>query len=320
MNEVLTLANLKTATTAFDGFVTVQDSSLPDYYKGIFPKVCDCGGEIILTEDDSETYGFTQLQCCNPDCYVKMAYRFSYFAKSLGFNGFGEATSKNLYRELQAKLQYPTFLSIFLLDDALIRHVNGDAYANSFAEMKHKLFSNAYQFKDVVSALGIPGVGKSCKIFNIIKEPIYLVDAVLNNRLDELCDVVGIKAERTRFYLSLSLADILILFKEITPKVLATPKKEIFVAITGNVTLDNESLTRSEFMWKCEALRDSSGDQAFKLVETKAASKLNYVIADAPSNSSKYRLGVQLGNLITAQNFYDMLKNEIGGDEVVEQK
>ena len=102
--------------------------------------------------------------------------------------------------------------------------------------------------------------------------------------------------------------------RNVMPHIQSTPKRELYVAITGRVFVDGQGLSRSEFIWKCESLTDASGSPAFKICETKAASKLDYVIADTRSDSAKYRLGQQLGNLITAQDFYDMLKNSVRGE------
>ena len=49
MPTILTLQELKEQTTAYNDFVTVVDSNIPDYYKEVFPHTCSCGGEMILT-------------------------------------------------------------------------------------------------------------------------------------------------------------------------------------------------------------------------------------------------------------------------------
>lgn len=314
-NAIKTLEQLQQATRAFDGFTTVEGSNLPEYYKKHFPTHCECGAEIIMTGSavpgESE---FTQLQCCDPDCWIKMAHRFAYFAKSLGYKGLGVAGAMQVYGPLKDKLQYPTFLTIFLLDPADIRMYAGDAFTELLLEMKQDFATKGFQLKDAIVALGIPGIGKGSSFFDVVKEPAVLLDAVMRKRLGDVCDMAGIQAPKTRFYLEVARIDILILMKYVMRYLLSTPKKEIHLAITGSVTVRGVPLTRSEFISKCESIRGSDGSQAFKLIETKAASKLEYVVADAPSASSKYDLGKKLNCLITADDFYTLLEETVGGN------
>lgn len=314
MQAITTLSDLQTITHAFDKFVTVKDSNLPEYYKDVFPTHCTCGSEIIMTWDEEEQHGYTQLQCCNPDCWIKMAHRFAYFAKTLGFKGFGATGALPLYQELYESFEYPTFLYIFKLPLVEIQRINGDAYAGLFENMRRDLHDNVWQFKDAIAALGIPDIGKNCTLFDVVKDPTTFLSFVLKKRLSELCNMAGIYAEKTHYYLEMARIDIVTLMSEVMPHIASTPKKEVYVAITGSVTVDNTALTRAEFIWKCESLLDADGRQAYKLVETKAESKLDYVIADAPSTSSKYKIGQRINKLITAQQFYDILKSGIGGE------
>lgn len=308
MPAIMTLEQLNQITTAFSEFVTVQNSGLPDYYKGIFPTKCKCGGEIIMTAPTPEKSGFTQLQCCNPDCWIKMAHRFAYFAKALGYKGFGEGTAINLFSAMHDKFEYPTFLQIFEFPTSEIATYCGDAYASAFDAMRQDLKTGGFQFKDAVAALGIPDLGKGSRIFDVVKSPVVLLDYILKKRTDELCEIAGVYAPSARYFLNIYRLDVVTLMTQVMPHILSTPKREVNVAITGSVSVDGQGLTRQEFIWKCESLTDSSGQQIFKLLETKAVSKLDYVIADSPSSSSKYRLGESLGILITAQEFYNKLK------------
>lgn len=319
LSAILTLSQLKEMTHAYDSFTTVLDSSLPEYYKEIFPKKCECGGEIILTVDTDDQYGFTQLQCCNPDCWIKMAHRFAYFAQSLGFKGFGATGALRLYRELHTQFKYPSFLYIFELPSSSIRVIAGDAYGDSFDSMKWELYNRGFQFKDAVAALGIPDLGKGSALFDIVKGPTVLLDFILKKRINELCDIAGINAPKSRFALEMFKLDVITLMHDVMPHILSTPKREVYVAITGSVTVEGKALTRAEFIWLCESLKDSKGEQAYKLVETKAESKLDYVIADAPSSSSKYSIGKRLGKLITADEFYALLKSQVSGGDSNEQ-
>lgn len=314
VGQITTLKQLQAVTDAFNMFTTIADSNLPDYYKDIFPHKCECGSEVIMTYDEEKQQAYTQLQCCNPDCWVKMAHKFAYFTKSLGFKGMGVAGAKALYRELHTEFEYPTFLYIFKLPLVEIQRINGDAYAALFRDVAEQLHEDAWQFKDAIAALGIPDIGKNCAIFDVVKDPITFLNFVLKKRLPELCNMSGIYAEKTLYYLDMARIDIVTLMTEIMPHIISTPKSEVYVAITGSVVVDGKPLTRYNFINLCESLTDANGRQAYKLVETKAESKLDYVIADAPSGSAKYALGKRINKLITAQEFYDQLKSNLGGN------
>lgn len=312
MNGILTLNRLKELTDAYNTFVTIQDSDLPEYYKQSFPHTCKCGGEVIMTSDiDGSKY--TQLQCCNPYCWVKMAHRFAYFTKSLGFKGFGVSTSVQLYQDLAQTFKYPTFLSIFLVTDTEINRICGDAYTQSFSAMREELHNKGFQFKDAIASLGIQDIGKGSTLFDVVKSPAVLLECILKDKLDDICDMAGINAPKTRFALSMAKIDIITLMVDVMPYILSTPNHEVYVAITGSVSVNGISYTRQEFIKLCEDIKDKRGEQAFKLVETKAVSKIEYVIADTPSASSKYELGKRLNKLITATDFYNILRSQVTG-------
>jgi len=314
MGAILTLESLQQETHAFDGFITVEKSSLPEYYKNIFPKRCKCGGEVIMTSPESDT-GYTQLQCCNPDCWIKLAHRFAYFCKTLGFKGFGARTALSLFEPLHPYFRYPTFLSIFDTEDSVISAYVGDAYCTDFADLKAQLKAKAWPFKLAVAALGIPDLGPNSRLFDILKDPVTLLSFVLDEKTDELCEMAGIYSEQSRYYMRIYRLDIVQLFTEVMPQIISTPKNEVYVAITGSVSVNGKPLTRQQFIWMCEDIKDEKGLPAFKIVETVSASKVQFVIADVPSSTAKYSLGSRLGILITAQEFYNQLLNAAKGED-----
>ena len=56
---------------------------------------------------------------------------------------------------------------------------------------------------------------------------------------------------------------------DVMPNIVATPKGEMFIAITGKVSVEGVSYTRSEFIDLCESIRDANGTQLYKICETK---------------------------------------------------
>ena len=307
MPVILTLAELQKRTTAYNQFARIEDCSIPEYYREVFPHKCACGAEMIMTEP-----GHTQLQCCNPSCWVKMGHRLAYFTSSLGYKGFGEQSGLSLLRATYDQLPFKSFLATFLLTDTQLSSGLSEYYVGLFNEIKADIYERPFHFVNAISALGIPNIGSNSAFFDVVKSPVILLDYLLHDKLNDLCDASGIQAPITRFQLAMSKVDIVTLMKDVMPNILATPKGEIFVAITGKVSVNNVQYTRQDFIALCEALQGSNGEQLYKLVETKAEAKIQYVIADTPSNSDKYRLGLRLNKLITADEFYKELKARAG--------
>lgn len=313
--RITTLEELKKVTKAYDGFVTIADCDIPDYYKNIFPHKCECGAEMIITEPEH-----TQLQCCNPSCYLKMGYRLAYFISKMGYKGFGEQSSLTLVREGLPKFKYPTFLSSFLMNDTELHQCLTEHLADLFADIRDDLKQRPVYFSEAIAALGIQGIGSRSALFSVVKNPVVLVQAILKDNIGMVCDAAGIMAPMTRYQLFNSKLDILTLMKDVVPHILSNPSEEIYIAITGRVSVNGVGYTRQEFLDLCQAIPRSSRSSSFKLVETKSASKLQYVIADSPSNSDKYLLGESLGILITAEDFYAKLKERAGGDTEVQEE
>lgn len=306
MKPLMTLQALQQVTPAFDNFATIDNCNIPDYYKTIFPKKCLCGAEMIMTREDR-----TQLQCCNPCCWVKMAHRMNYFISFHGFKGFGEQACLSLFSACHDMLEYYSFLSAFSLTDTQLAVGLNDHKIMLFHEVKDDLKRSSFHVSDAIASLGIPNVGSRSPLFDVVKSPLVLLQYMLQGKTNDLCDMAGIQAESTRFHLSCFDIDVLLLMRDVMPNIMNTPKGEVFVAITGTVTVDGVYYTRTEFIDLCEAIRDAEGNQLYKLVETKAQDKLQFVIADTPSNSSKYQLGQRLGKLITADAFYKSLLSAV---------
>lgn len=315
MRKIFTLSELQQCTHAYDKFATIAECDIPDYYKEIFPHKCECGAEMIMTNP-----GRTQLQCCNPACYIKMAHKLAYFVSSLGYKGFGPQSSLSLYRAVHNELPFNSFLSIFRLNETQMAAGLSDHYIQVLLDIKNDVGERAFPLVTAISALGITNIGRRSMFFDVVKTPVVLLSFVLDNNTEQLCDICGIQAAITRFQLSMARADIATLISEIMPNILSTPKREVYVAITGKVSVNGSQYTRAEFISLCEAIKDEHGEQMFKLTETKASDKLEFVIADDPSSSDKYRLGQKLHKLITADEFYNNLLSRVPAPDIKQQE
>lgn len=305
MYEIYTLNELKKITSSYgvyDEFVTIEDSSIDSYYKRTLPHKCDCGAEFIMT------YSNTQLQCCNPLCYIKKAHRLAYFLSYHGFKGFGPKTAEKLYRDTKDFKYKETFLNVFMMDEYKILSSVGDSALVNLNQAKYNLATKPILYSDVIASLGIKGVGKNSPIAtNIVsKEPILV--SISDGTISDLCKKVGVYTPAVPLALTLSSMDILAAFSVVMPKSVSMPDKDIYVAITGRVSVNGVSYTRSEFLELLSSIKEN-GVQLYRIVETLDLNKLNYVIADEPSSSRKYQLGKKNNILITADEFYNMLSN-----------
>lgn len=309
MQSVYTLEELKKISPVFNSFATIRDCNIPEYYKGIFPHTCKCGAEMIMTEP-----AHTQLQCCNPGCWVKMAHRLAYFISYLGYEQFGVQSALSLFKASHDKMRYSTFLSAFLLSPAEMSVGLTNNATGILLDIRDDLQHKSFHFVDAISALGIPNIGSRSTLFSVVKSSVVLLDYSLKNNTDALCDAAGIQAPMTRFWLANSKLDFVTLMKDVMPNIMDTPKTEICVAITGRVSVGGKYYTRYEFIALCESIKDANGVQSYKLIETKDQSRLEFVIADEPSTSSKYTLGKKLGILVTAVDFYSELVRRAEGN------
>lgn len=309
MSFALTHEELKKLTHAYDGFFTIQDSLLPLYYRNLFNQKCKCGAEIIVSFDN------TQPQCCNPSCWIKKAHRLAYFCQSLGYKGIGPKTAKLIFARMRKLMPYDSFLSVFYLKPADITSYVSPSVSETIAYIKQDLQHRVVSFSEAVNALGINGIGLRSQLFTRVGDIGTLVDASLHNKIDDMCDACGIQAMQTRFALKEAQIDILIMAKDVIPNIMATPAKTVYLMITGHVSVDGKSYSRDEFLDLCASLKDSNGRPAYNLVQTKSRSLVQYAIADEPSGSSKYTLGKELGILVTAQDFYRLLKAKLEVEE-----
>lgn len=293
-------------TKAFENWAVVKDCPKDSPVWDYIPTTCECGSDFIISMPDK-----TQLTCSNPYCYVKMGYALAYFISSLGFSGMGEKSTLALIRDNKDKFEYLSFLSAFLLEPEDIYKSLGEHRGNLFLSIRDSIKGKRWKMKDIIPALGIPGIGKRSKIFDVVQTPQGLLSVILEDRLDELLSFIGSTSQMLRTQLEWHKVDILILYDKIAPLAALPAKKQLYIAITGSVSVKGVPLSRTEFINKIsEDFRDPKDDSpVFELIETKAKSKLDCVIADFPSGHSKYIIGKELGILKTADEFYSELES-----------
>ncbi len=308
MFNIKRLSDIQKKTSAYNNFFTVKELKerlIPIEFKDEIPDYCKCGGEYIMTSS------FTEAQCVDPYCPYKMAYTLSHFIRHMGFKDFGEEKCKTLVLATYDSFQYPSFLCVFSVDENIIFAKLGQADANNFINIRNTLASTPYRFNKSFPALGIPDFGANCKLLDVIKTPKEIVHLLASGKINDFLDQIGMRAPIYKFYLDVFDITITLLYSTYAPLAIKPGKKELYIAITGNVTLNGISMTRTEFLHACSSLKNSDGEQMYELKESKSKSKLSYVIADAPSASEKYEIGKELNILVTADEFVKILKDNI---------
>lgn len=140
----------------FDGYMTVekakQDNIIVDELKSYVPDKCKCGAENIVTKS------LTQLQCCNPRCWIKVAGNLEHFYKRNGIEGVGPATCQKLVKEVLSDLRYKSHLDVINLTQRDIPYSisGGNMYDLLNANQRIKQ-SPSLPFSRMVASLGIPG-------------------------------------------------------------------------------------------------------------------------------------------------------------------
>ena len=103
---------------AFNKFKSVEEAKrvewIPKEYHNIFPQKCECGSEMIINEE------LTQLQCCNPRCYIKLGWMLYEMFSRFGCKNVGPATCKSVMKELIKKkqLKYSSHIEVLSLNPA----------------------------------------------------------------------------------------------------------------------------------------------------------------------------------------------------------
>lgn len=308
MCHIQTLSTLQKITTAYNDFYSIKElkeKSIPKEMQAELPDFCKCGSEFIMTSS------FTEPQCTDPYCPYKMAYTLSYFIRQMGFKNFGDETCKALILATHETFEFPSFLCAFSVEENTLFSVLGQADANNFIEIRDTLLHTPYRFSKTFPALGIPGFGVNCRLMSVLKNPNSLIHLLATGEINDFLDKIGMYAPSYKFYLEVYAITISLLYSKYAPLVIQPGKREMYIAITGNVILNGVSLTRTEFLHICASLTNSEGEPMYDLKESKSKTKLSYVIADQPSASEKYAIGKELNCIVTANEFFQILKDGI---------
>lgn len=305
MHNIKTLSDLHKMTDAFLNFDTVsfmKIRKIPKEYHDVLPDYCECGAEMIISND------LTEVQCCDPYCKVKMSYNLAYFISYLGYKGFGPALCRRLYDVIYTEDMYPSFLVAFDTEDSILYSALGQHTANLFISIRDSIRETPITFQDSIAALGIHNIGGKSRIFDFLKRPEDIIGLILHEKTSDFLDDIGLAAASYKYGFAVFAPSIAFLYSKVVTNIIAESDVTVYIAITGEVTVDGVYYTRKKFLDFCSSFTDDDGIPLYKFKETLDAKKLDWVVADKPSNSAKYVKGASLNCLITANDFIERIR------------
>lgn len=285
-----------------------QDPNNPE--GGVFPDHCTCGSENVIS------LNLKRAKCCNPRCPVKMGYALSEMFTRFGIKGVGDAICAKMVKGTYDKLQYKSHVEILMLEPADYPiSVRDTVAAYDFYRGTLQMKSRELTFPDLIANLGIEGLGSnSKKLFEGIQSFDQLAEEIKRvGNTKMYCIHHGVADENVMANLYIHLIDIAVAEFIFASCLRRTGMINIPITITGRIYLNGVHYTKEEFVRYCNNIaRLENGEQLFEIqFKNKALESVQFIVADTPSNSAKYRAGLRRNNLITGQAFVDYIKEEV---------
>ena len=301
----------------FNSFISIDLAHdlelIPDELYPVIPKKCKCGSDFIISTN------LKTMRCCDKNCVIKMAHALSLMLSDFGCKDIGFSTCYDLCKSSIAlgRFKIPSHVEVMNFDPNDVDLTNSIGVKwYTLIDFLTSLKSTRMTFAEMISKLHIPGFGSdSLQVFDEIGSIVDLMELEKGEGIRGYLNRKGIKSE----ILIKTLIDNLMVIYTFEYS-LNTPliKSGIFsnkVCVTGSVTVDGYSLTRSQFIKYCNAIGVIDGVQIFTVIESSALMTCDRIIADSPSNTRKYRTGLsrrQQGEsevLVTAQEYVDFLNS-----------
>lgn len=303
------------------GYTTIRDAKdeglIPKIYQdpdnpsgGIFPDFCRCGSENVIS------YNLKRAKCCDPRCQIKLGFTLSEMFSRFGIKGVGDAICSKIIKGTFDKLKYKSHLEVLMLKpEEYPISVRGTAAACAFYRGFLEMQTRELTFPDLVANLGIEGLGSnSKKLLEGIQSFEHLADEIEKAGSTKMfCIHRGVADENVMANLYIHLIDIAMAEQIFAKCLRKTGAVNIPITITGRIYLNGVHYTKEEFVRHCNHVAQlENGEQLFEIqFKNKALESVEYIVADTPSNSAKYRAGLRRNNLITGQAFIDYIKEEV---------
>jgi hypothetical protein len=308
--EELRELDKKSKANYYEDWSTIPDAMssgiVPQEYMGVFPVKCECGSEIIISNNRKH---FT---CCNPRCYVKMGYHMSEILSKLGVKNVGDETCKTISRNLYKTLKTHSPVEMLLQDYSVYEALVGPAKAMEIFRPIINLRGKSITFSTMIEYICIPGFGTDMALFKNFKELGNFVASVQHyGGVKELLEVCGINDTHRVFNLWICLTDILIMDAYLVSNIIHEGDIKYNICVTGSVMPNGEHLSNKErFIEMCNSFSDEVGNKIFDVRMTQAMETCDFVIADTVSSSAKYKAGLRRGVLMSSTDFLNYLNVE----------
>lgn len=294
---------------AFNDFISVKDAKksglIPEEYHNIFHDTCRCGSDMLISKNR------TFIKCCDPRCPIKLGKMASQMFENFGTKNVGEGTTLPLMEELiRVKNDNSHIATLKLINDSWVPFNLLGAKEDIYYTALNQIFSQKYSLGDLISKLAIPSLDSSPKkIFSRFPTLDLFLQRANGDLRIPLADC-GIYDLKVSYYLSTYLDDIkeaINLFKgNLTCNVYGTAS----IVITGSVFPEGRPMSRNEFIKYLNQLTLlEDGRQVLSVKECSAIQTCDVIIADSPSNSRKYRAGLERGVLMTSTDYVQLIKN-----------
>lgn len=295
---------------AFSDYTSVKNAKetglIPPEYEKIFPDKCECGSDMIIS--DNRTF----IKCCDPRCPIKLGKMLSQTFANFGMKNVGDGTTIPLIKEMIHIKKISSHVAALRLDSTWkplsLFGAKGDIYYDNL----NQIFSKKYTLGDLISKIAIPSLDTTAKkIFDNYPS----VESLLQHGDGDLripLRKCGIYDTKVVYYLDTYLQDIYLATELFKNNILSTVYDDINIVITGSVAPEGVPMSRNEFIEyinELTILPDGRQIVGFKL--SGAVQSVEYIIADQPSNSRKYKIGLERNIIISSTDFVKLVKDVV---------
>ena len=306
------------AYTEFNSIHNAFDMHMiPEHYRSILPERCKCGSEFIISRN------LKTIRCCNPNCYLKMAYAMSHMFANFECPNLGPETCKQIVSYLLKRdfFQVPSHMEIIGLTSENMHQLDVELGAKweYLVRAIYKIRHTRMTFGKMVSMVCIPEFGSNSEgLFNDIRSVADFINIHKTVGLVEYLNSRGIKSGTRMTPLIRNLGALTIFEYNLAYPLLSPGLRTKKVCITRSVTVDGVPMSRSKFL---EYLNNNLGIvnniKVFTFIETNGPETVDHIICDQPTNTRKYLAGKareaagEKNVILTAQQYVDLIREEV---------
>lgn len=272
-----------------DDFVSVSEAKqtglIPEAFVPYFADSCSyCDKPMLIN------YAATVMKCGNPGCARRVGCQASDLLHDLGYKDVGPATLTSYCKGMKIESivdfieTYPTSYNLIETIDNL--HLS---------------------YPKLIEMLHFPFLGK--RVYNLFEGCNCFQDFI--NKLTASVDPEAFMITRAGGpVLASQITEILAVYRKDLERItdivkpVQQARKTILVAITGHLTF-NGGCTKDQFV---QMLNELTTPMGVEFRRSDALKSVSYIVADTPSNSRKYRIGQERGNLIDSMSLYAAAK------------